>query len=227
MQDIKDLEKERLWLILLTVFVNIGSVLYLSTVSWSDWRSGMLLNWIDNLLIIGYTIYRRDLLMARLIVFGLIVGWTELAADAWLVDVTKTLDYSIGGGPMVWRSPLWMPFAWEIVTIQFGYLGLRLYESFKFSGLILVGVLGAINIPFYEEMARLTKWWTYSNCKMFFHTPYYIIAGEFLIAIILGFLAQKLRTSGGIKIIFFGIGGGIGIWGSYFLAYGFFEKLIR
>jgi hypothetical protein len=29
------------------------------------------------------------------------VGFKELAADAWLVDYTKTLDYSIGGGPMI------------------------------------------------------------------------------------------------------------------------------
>jgi hypothetical protein len=26
-----------------------------------------------------------------------LAGFTELAADAWLVDYTRTLDYSIGG----------------------------------------------------------------------------------------------------------------------------------
>ena len=54
--------------------------------------------------------------MARLILFGLITGFVELAADAWIVDVTHTLDYSVGGGPMIWRSPFWMPFAWEILS---------------------------------------------------------------------------------------------------------------
>ena len=48
------------------------------------------------------------------------VGLAELLADAWLVDYTRTLDYSIGGGPMIWRSPVWMPQAWEVVAVQFG-----------------------------------------------------------------------------------------------------------
>jgi len=25
--------------------------------------------------------------------------------------------------PMIWRSPIWMPFAWQVVSVQFGYLG--------------------------------------------------------------------------------------------------------
>ena len=41
-------------------------------------------------------------------------------------DYTRTLDYSIGGGPMIWRSPLWMLLAWEVVAVQFGYIGLGL-----------------------------------------------------------------------------------------------------
>jgi hypothetical protein len=45
---------------------------------------------------------------------GVVVGFTELAADAWLV--------------VIWRSPLWMPLAWEVVAVQFGYVGLRLWE---------------------------------------------------------------------------------------------------
>jgi hypothetical protein len=59
-------------------------------------------------------------LLARFLLFGVVVGLTELAADAWLVDYTRTLDYSIGGGPMIWRSPLWMPLAWEVVAFRNG-----------------------------------------------------------------------------------------------------------
>jgi hypothetical protein len=51
---------------------------------------------------------------------------------------------------MIWRSPLWMPLAWEIVAVQFGYIGLRLWERFDKTGLLMIGLLGAIN----EEMAR-------------------------------------------------------------------------
>jgi hypothetical protein len=48
--------------------------------------------------------------------FGLIVGLSELPADAWLTNFTRSLDYWVGGGPMLWPSPVWMPLAWEIVA---------------------------------------------------------------------------------------------------------------
>jgi hypothetical protein len=35
-------------------------------------------------------------------------------------------------------------------------------------------------------MAPRTGWWHYANCRMLLHTPYYIILGEFLIAVALG-----------------------------------------
>jgi len=62
--------------------------------------------------------------MWRLLLFGLAVGLMELLADAWLVDHTRTRDYSIGGGPMIWRSPMWMRLAWEV-----GGSAIRLYRS--------------------------------------------------------------------------------------------------
>src|SRR5689334_21508244 len=137
----------------------------LSRIRCSDSRRGRtgvrmpLLNIGETCLLVGFTLVRRDALLARFLLFGVVVGCTELAADAWLVDYTRTLDYSIGGGPMIWRSPLWMPLAWEIVAVQFGYIGLRLWEWFGKTGLLLIGLLGAINIPFYEEMARRIHWW--------------------------------------------------------------------
>ena len=94
-------------------------------------------------------------MLGRFLLFGIVVGFCELPADAWLVDYTRTLDYSIGGGPMIWRSPLWMPLAWEVLAVQFGYIGLRLWERFGKVGLVMIGLLGAINIPFYEEISVL------------------------------------------------------------------------
>ena len=81
-----------------------------------------------------------------------------------------------------------MPLAWEVVALQIGYLGLRLDEWRQGVGLLLTGVIGAINIPFYEEMALRVHWWRYVNCWMLLHTPGYIILGEFLIAITIGYL---------------------------------------
>src|SRR4026207_2578833 len=89
-----------------------------------DWRTGAALNIVDNCLLVGFTLVRRDASLGRFLLFGIVVGFCELPSDAWLVDYTGTLDYSIGGGPLIWRSPLWMPLAWEVVAVQFGYVGL-------------------------------------------------------------------------------------------------------
>jgi len=189
------LERSRLRVVLFTIGINVAFVSLLAFAPWSDWRTGLALNSLDNALLLAHTIRRRDRVMLHLLAFGLVVGFVELSADAWLVDWTKTLDYSLGGGLMIWRSPIWMPLAWEVVTVQFGYIGVRLFEKFGARGLLVTGLLGALNIPFYEEMALHIHWWRYSRCKMFLHTPYYIIIGEFFIAIALGFLARNVRAA--------------------------------
>jgi hypothetical protein len=117
------LDRGRLRIVIVTIVINVVAVLLLTFAPWSDWRIGAALNFVDNCLLVGFILVRRDALLGRFIIFGLAVGLTELAADAWLVDYTGTLDYSIGGGPMIWRSPLWMPLAWKVVAVQFGYSG--------------------------------------------------------------------------------------------------------
>ena len=136
----------RMTIVLATIVLNISAVARLTIMPWLDWRTGLALNLVDNLLF-GSVARHRDFVLERLILFGVAVGVAELAADAWLVDYTQTLDYSIGGRPMLWRSPMWMPFAWEIVAVQFGYLGLWLWQRFDGWGLIAIGLLDAINIP--------------------------------------------------------------------------------
>lgn len=221
------LERGRLRVVIATVLINIVAVSLLTFAPWSDWRTGMALNLIDNCLLIGFAIVRRDALLARFLLFGIIVGFTELPADAWLVDYTGTLDYSIGGGPMIWRSPLWMPFAWEVVALQFGYIGLRLWERLGRVGLLIIALLGAINIPFYEEMARRIHWWQYSGCRMFSFTPWYIILGEFGIALALTLLARRLRRGSWIGAISAGIAGGISIFVCYAVAFFITDRLIN
>jgi Domain of unknown function (DUF6989) len=172
------LERGRLCVVIATIVINVIAVSLLTFAPWSDWRTGAALNVVDNCLLVGFTVVRRDALLARFLLFGVVVGITELAADAWLVDYTGTLDYSIGGGPIIWRSPLWMPLAWEVVAVQFGYVVLRLWERFGKTGLLMIGLLGAINIPFYEEMARRIHWWRYSGCRMISFTPWYIFSAN-------------------------------------------------
>ena len=221
------LERDRLRVVIATIVINIVAVSLLTFAPWSDWRTGAALNFVDNCLLVGFVLGRSDALLTRFLLFGLVVGFTELAADAWLVDYTHTLDYSIGGGPMIWRSPIWMPLAWEVVAVQFGYIGLRLWERFGKLGLFLIALLGAINIPFYEEMARRIHWWQYSGCRMISFTPWYIILGEFGIAVVFALLARTLRRGSVRAAIFAGVAGGISILVCYAVAFFITDRLIK
>jgi hypothetical protein len=221
------LESARLRVVMATIALNIIAVFWFAVVPWSNWRTGLALNVVDNAILIFHVIRRRDSFMAHLMFFGLVVGFVELAADAWLVEGTRTLDYSLGGGPMLWRSPIWMPLAWEVVAVQFGYIGSRLADAWGWAGLFATGILGAINIPFYEEMARRTNWWAYSNCRMLLHTPYYIIAGEYLIAVFFGVLANDLRKEKPVLTFSAGAVAGASVLVCYGLAYELIDCLAR
>ena len=218
------LERGRLRIVIATIVINVMAVSLLTFASWSDWRTGAALNFVDNCLLIGFALVRRDVLLWRFLIFGTIVGFTELTADAWLVDYTRTLDYSAGGGPMIWRSPVWMPLAWEVVAVQFGYIGLRLWERFGKTGLVMIGLLGAINIPFYEEMARRIHWWEYSGCRMISYTPWYIILGEFGIAVVFAWLARMVRRSA-CRAVVAGVFGGVSIFVCYAVAFLITDRL--
>jgi hypothetical protein len=219
------LERARLRVILLTIAIAVISVVIFSFLPWSNWRTAVALNLVNNTIVIAHAIRHRDRLMWHLILFGFVLGVTELAADAWLVDATRTLDYSPGGGLFIWRSPFWMPLAWEMVAVQFAYIGLRLGERYGLRGLLLSGLLGAVNIPFYEEMALRTHWWRYVDCRMLLHTPYYIILGEFAIIASFGALARGLRRESVPRTIALGVLGGGCIFAAYALAFWITEKL--
>jgi hypothetical protein len=221
------LESKRLRVVLTTIAISVTGVTLLVFAPWSNWRTGLGLNMIENALLLVFVLRHRDGLLARFMVFGLAVGFAELAADAWLVDFTRTLDYSVGGGPMIWRSPCWMPFAWEIVAVQFGYLGLRLRERFGGIGVVMIGLLGAINIPYYEEMAKRIHWWRYSGCRMISGTPYYIIGGEFLIAVAFALLVKRFRQGSAGMAALAGVAGGAAIFVSYAIAYGVTDGIFR
>jgi hypothetical protein len=224
------LERDRLRVVIATIVINIVAVSLLTFAPWSDWRTGVALNIVDNCLLVGFVLAKRDALLARFLLFGLVVGFTELAADAWLIDYTHTLDYSIGGGPMIWRSPVWMPLAWEVVAVQFGYIGLRLWERLGELGLFLIGLLGSINIPFYEEMARRIHWWQYSPESvrgMISLTPWYIIVGEVGIALAFALLARTLRRGSVRTAIVAGFAGGISIFACYAVAFFITDRLIK
>jgi fluoride ion exporter CrcB/FEX len=177
------------------ILLNVLALVVFAFVPWSDWRTGLSLILLDNAILLLYAYVRRDGMIIRLILFGLLVGFLELVADAWIVAFTNSLDYSPGGGPLLWHSPIWMPLAWEIVAVHLGFIGMLLFERWKFPGLLLAGILGAGCFLFYEEMAFRCEWWRYHNTVMFpgTNTPLAIIIGEFFIAMYIAYFATHTR----------------------------------
>lgn len=226
--DRPEVERARLITILTTIGVAVAWVTVFAFIPGSDGRTAFPLCVLNNSILLVFTWRTRDALIPRLLLFGLAVGAVELAADAWLVDVTQTLDYSPSGSARIWRSPWWMPLAWQVVAVQFGYIGMRLYERLGAPGLLVSGALGAINIPYYEEMALRLGWWRYSGCPSLLHTPYYIILGEFLLIACFGLLARSARSRGSLStIVAAGAAAGVTIFAAYVLAWYVVEAATR
>ncbi len=91
----------------------------------------------------------------------------------------------------------------------------------------MIALLGAINIPFYEEMARRIHWWQYGSCRMISFTPWYIILGEFGIVLAFALLARTLRCGSWRKAVVAGIGGGFSILICYALAFWITDRLLE
>ena len=92
------IERGRLRVVLATTAINIVAVSLLVFAPWSNWRTGLALNLVDNCLLVGFALVRRDELLGRFVIFGLAVGITELAAMPGWSITRATLDYSVGGG---------------------------------------------------------------------------------------------------------------------------------
>lgn len=208
-------ERMRLSVVLTTIAVAVVGVIAFSFAPGLRGQSAAGIGLLNNAILIGAAVRHRDAVLGRLLLFGLIVGIVELAADAWLVDVTRTLDYSISGSAMVWRSPWWMVMAWEVVSLQFAYIGLRLSDRWGLRGVALSGLIGAVNIPFYEEMALRLQWWRYAGAAMLAHTPWFIIVGEFSLVMGFGLVAPAVRRRSLRAVLLAGLAAGVGIWASY------------
>jgi len=224
-----DRESTRLRTVLATAALSILTVLLLRDRPWSDGRTALALNGVSIALFLAHVAYYRDAVLARLLVFGLGLGAVELTADALCIRYTRTLDYSVAHSPLLGLSPFWMPTAWMVVSAQIGFLGRGLMRRFgTIRGVALTALLGAVNIPFYEEMAYHAHWWRYGNCRMLGHTPLYIIVAELLIGLTLGPLAAWAMRAGATWRDAAGAGliGGLGtIWGGL-IGYGLVERVL-
>lgn len=154
------------------------------------WTAASLLGGLLLAIYVLYTLVTRDPVIARLMLFGLVVGFGELPADAFGVTTTRTLVYW-PGGPFIWDTPLYMPLSWLTVIAQLGFIGAWLVPRWGARrAAIAMAIFGGINIPIYEFLAKFAHFWYYQNTPLLFGvTPYYVILAEALLSMSLPLLA--------------------------------------
>ncbi|HET9109546.1 MAG TPA: hypothetical protein VFN78_01855 [Ktedonobacterales bacterium] len=152
-------------------------------------------------------------LLVRLLAFGLVAGVCELFTDFSGEVVAHSLSYP-PNEPMLWASPFYMPLSWMVVLTQIGYLAWRLDTLAprppRWLAMALVGVWGALNIPFYEEMAYHANWWRYAHAPGLGHTPFYVMLFEGLIAVLLPPLLARLQWRAPHAVLLRGLA--LGAW---------------
>ncbi len=170
--------------------------------------------------IAAFAFWANDVFLKRLLLFGIVAGFTELLADAWLVYGIDSLVYPPAEAK-IWASPNYMPFAWAVVLIQVGYLGWLYAQSHPMLPAMGISFLiGMLFIPTFETCAKFADWWFYKpSSPMLLNTPIYIIIGEGLIALVLPLIYNKEMKE---TYLFSGTAGilqGLWIFASYFLVY--------
>jgi hypothetical protein len=175
--------------------------------------------------IIAFHAYKwQDGFLKKLLLFGLIAGVTELAADNWLVNGINSLFYPAQQAH-IWASPFYMPLAWAVILIQVGYLGglLGMRKSLP----VTVGIsfiIGMLFIPVFETCAKFAGWWYYESSTKIFDTPWYIILGEGLICAALPLIFHKIPRKSWPGTALMGIFQGLWIFAAYYIGYLIFGK---
>ncbi len=133
---------------------------------------------------------------------GLVAGILELFTDAAGHQFARSLFYP-QGQPLLWDSPFYMPLSWMIVLTQLGYLAWRLAgllpgRRLPWRAILLAGLAGAVNVPFYEEAAYHAGWWRYAPTVLHLgNTPAYVLLFEGLVAAALPLLTLGLLHCAG------------------------------
>ena len=150
-------------------------------------------------------------LLSRLMVAGLVAGMCELFTDASGQFVVHSLIYPTGE-LTIWTSPLYMPLSWLVTLTYLGYFGWRLQALLGLRvAMFVCGLLGAIDIPLFEELSYHGGWWRYEPTHLMLgHIPAYVALFEGLIAVILPLLFDRLERRTWLETVV--LGGIIGIW---------------
>lgn len=158
----------------------------------------------------GYAAVTRNVVLGKLLACGVIVGVAEvLGADRWAVQM-GTLVYA-PHGPFIVDSPGYMPVSWMVATTQFSVIGLWLADRFGLAkATVLTAIVGGLNLPLYEHLAKGADWWFYQHVPMIWSTPWYVILGEILIGALFPICGRAIVTKPLVWSIPIGIG--LGVW---------------
>ncbi len=186
----------------------------------TGWITGLLLSFIVLGAMMIYVLRTGNDLFGKFMLFGLAAGNSELLADRWLIAGTKTLFYE-RREPLLIDSPIYMPAAWAVVLALIGYLGYRATQRWNLArATVMCGLLGGMIIPVYESCAKGAGWWYYEDQRrMIWNTPFYIILGEFLLALALPALLQRCERRPFYWSLPIGVLMGLWIWASYAVAF--------
>jgi hypothetical protein len=150
-------------------------------------------------------------LLGRLMMAGLVAGICELFTDASGQHIVHSLIYP-ARELTIWTSPIYMPLSWLVTLTYLGYISWRLRALLGWRiAILLCGLLGAIDIPFFEEISYYGGWWRYVPTHLMLgHTPAYVALFEGLVVAALPLLFDRLERRSWIETVVLGVV--IGIW---------------
>ncbi len=157
-------------------------------------------------------------LFPRLFLFGMVVGWTELLNDTWLVR-QGILVYD-PGGPFVIDTPLYMPFCWALIFVTTGTIGYALQQKLgPLKAPLAMAVISGLYIPGFEAIAAKADWWFYQHVPMLLGlAPWFVVLGEALLALPLPWMATRTATRRWPTGVVLGVVEGLVIWATTVIA---------
>lgn len=157
-----------------------------------------------------------------LLLFGLVAGVLELAADWYHVARLGSLVYTDYFGFRLLASPSYMPVGWWLTAVQFGYIALRLSDAWGRSvALAGVALLGTTVPPWYEELAAAAKAWHYTGSgPSLSETPLWVIVTYGGVMLSIGATALLYRERAWTRAIGAGVAAGAGIFLAGLLGHG-------
>jgi hypothetical protein len=145
------------------------------------WVVPTVVNVIVNGAFLAFIILRRDGIIGRLMLMGVVAAAVELLLSDPAFVSRQILVYE-PGGPFVVDSPLYMPLSWVFLIIQMGAVSRWAFEQWGLArAAAAMAILGGVNGPMYEYLAQYSKLWYYQHCWMVRGVPIFVIVAEVMI----------------------------------------------